>query len=254
MFEERLLAVIASPLIFAGLAALVFMPLEALFPLRMQRPRSLRTDVLFATAGAILTRGLLFLLALLLVVLTYELDAGPLAGLPSVVQVVLGLAYFELAGYGYHRLAHRSAFLFRFHRVHHTSTTMDWLAGFRQHPVEILLMTAVQNVPLVLQGLPLGQHILVVLAHRLNTLVVHANLRTPRWLGWFIATPSFHHRHHATQGPVANFATLFPFIDRLFHTHRADEAKAVGLGDTGDEGFMELLVAPVRPEKSPVRG
>jgi sterol desaturase/sphingolipid hydroxylase (fatty acid hydroxylase superfamily) len=240
-----------GPLLYAALVAAVFVPLEAFAPLRRNaRLRiALRTDVLFATLGAVLTRGALFVLAGATLHATDALALeGPLADLPALVAIPLGLAYFELAGYAYHRLAHRSSFLFRFHAVHHSSTTMDWLAGFRQHPLEIAAMTLVQNLPLVLLGLPLGEHALVVLVLRLNTLFVHSNTRTPCWLGWFVATPRFHHRHHDVEGHRANFATLFPWIDRMFGTFDRRDGERFGLeaAPRPEPGFFALLVAPFR--------
>ena len=93
--------------------------------------------------------------------------------------MVVGLALFELAGYGYHRLAHRVPALWRLHEIHHSSETMDWLASFRQHPLEILLMTLAQNAPLVLLGIPLGAHATVLVLLKLATVFVHANIRVP---------------------------------------------------------------------------
>ena len=68
-------------------------------------------------------------------------------------------------------------------------------ASFRQHPLEIMLVTLAQNAPLVLLGLPLGSHALVLLLLRLNTVFVHADLELPRgramqWLSEVVATPA----------------------------------------------------------------
>jgi sterol desaturase/sphingolipid hydroxylase (fatty acid hydroxylase superfamily) len=124
---------------------------------------------------------------------------------------------------------------------------MDWLAGFRHHPIEIALMTLAQNAPLVLLGLPLGEHALLVLVLRLNTLFVHSNLRTPSWLGAIVATPSFHHRHHDRDAHTANYATLFPWLDRIFRTHATETADTFGVpGGADDPGFLALLFAPFR--------
>ncbi len=122
----------------------------------------------------------------------------------------MGLLAFELMSYGYHRAAHALPGLSALHDVHHSNEHMDWLAGFRQHPLEVLLMTLAQNLPLVLLGVPLGTHGLAAIAMRLNTQFVHANLRTPGWLAPLVATPAFHHRHHQRTRQVANYAALFP--------------------------------------------
>ena len=72
------------------------------------------------------------------------LDRPLLAGVGDrrarfVADIAVGLLLFELGGYAYHRLAHAVPALWRLHEIHHSSETMDWLASFRQHPLEIVL-------------------------------------------------------------------------------------------------------------------
>lgn len=252
MLEESLRA-----LAYAALVGLAFAPLERIFSLRAERRTRWTTDLLFATVGHVGTRLLLLygLGAALLLSQELATDAGlgaasPLAELPTALRLPLGLLLFEVAGYGYHRLAHRVPWLWHLHRVHHSAPTMDWLASFRQHPLEIGLMTLAQNLPLVLLGVPLGEHAVVVLLLALNTVFVHGNLRTPRWLERVIATPRFHHRHHDAHARSANYATLFPCLDRLFGTHDAADAGMVGLPGGDDPGFVALLLARA-PRREP---
>ncbi|MCB9596563.1 MAG: sterol desaturase family protein [Sandaracinaceae bacterium] len=252
MLETSLLA-----LAYAALVGLAFAPLEQLFRLRSERRARWTTDLLFATVGHVGTRLLLLygLGALLTASTRIASEVGlgaasPLADLPAPLRIGVGLLLFELTGYGYHRLAHRVPLLWRLHRVHHSAPTMDWLASFRQHPLEIVAMTLAQNLPLVVLGLPLGEHTLVVMLLALNTVFVHGNLRVPRALEAFVATPRFHHRHHDAERPTANFASLFPWLDRLFGTHDAADAGRVGLEDGADAGFVDLLLTRTPTEIS----
>jgi sterol desaturase/sphingolipid hydroxylase (fatty acid hydroxylase superfamily) len=248
---------IVRVLLFTALAGLAFAPLEHLFGRHRGAPRRGRlADLGFATVG-----GVLVLLGLATVVggvLTglegLSLEDPLLAGIGSrtartALEVGVGLVIFELVGYAYHRLAHAVPWLWRLHAVHHSSERMDWLASFRQHPLEILLVTLAQNAPLVLLGLPLGSHALVLLALRINTVFVHADLELPRgpamkWLGEVIATPAFHHRHHQRSGAPRNFSAVFPWIDRLLGTHDAAPAGPVGLATPMPRSFLGLLVRP----------
>ncbi len=138
-------------------------------------------------------------------------------------------------------------FLWRLHEIHHSSETMDWLASFRQHPLEILLMTLAQNAPLVLLGIPLGAHAAVLALLKLATVFVHANIRVPEgpWT-LVVATPRFHHRHHQLGGAVRNYASLFPFIDVLFGTYTPKAATTFGVPRALPDGFVALLVEPLR--------
>ena len=243
------------PLLFVALAALAFVPLERVAAAHAHPRRRFATDVAFAVFGQLLVRlGLVFVVGWLLARLDDVAIDEPLSAYVTsdrtgraVLDVVIGLALFELAGYAYHRLAHRVPCLWRLHEIHHSSQTMDWLASFRQHPLEILLMTLAQNAPLVLLGIPLGAHAAVLALLKLATVFVHANIRVAEgpWT-LVVATPRFHHRHHQLGGVVRNYASLFPFIDVLFGTYTRQAAATFGVPRALPDGFVALLVAPLR--------
>lgn len=241
-------------LVFALLAGLAFVPLETTLPRHRVARRSFATDLAFATLGALLTRGVLFM-GVGFVMACVDRVAPDASwqraylspGLASAFEIGLALVVFETMGYLYHRLAHRVPILWRLHQVHHSSETMDWLAGFRQHPLEIVLATLMQNAPLVLLGIPLGAHATVVVLLRVHTIFVHANVHVPDgpWCA-LLATPRFHHRHHARDLAPANFAALFPWLDRLFGTDAPDSSESFGLPGGCGGGFVGLLLHPFR--------
>jgi sterol desaturase/sphingolipid hydroxylase (fatty acid hydroxylase superfamily) len=249
------LELVARPLLFAALMALAFAPLEHL--LAAHRPTRTRfaTDLGFATAGQVMVQLGTLLLggALLARVEDFAIDSGldGLAPRTAWMQLLLGLLLFELGGYAYHRMAHALPLLWRLHQVHHSSRDMDWLAAFRQHPLEVILMTVFQNAPLVLLGIPLGSHALLLGLLRLHTVFLHANLRIAAgpW-DHLIAMPTFHQRHHALHGEPCNYASLFPFLDRLFGSHRSERAHLFGAEGIHAEGFWRLLLAPLSPRRS----
>ena len=255
--------VVTDAIVFTLLVGLAFAPLERVFAERAPTRRAFATDLAFATLGQLFTRGVLFaFLGIVLAALAPIAREGSLVPsldeahphLATGLEVMLGLVVFELMGYGYHRLAHRAPFLSRLHDVHHGAETLDWLASFRQHPLEIALVTLVQNVPLVLLGLPLGSHALVLLVLRLHTVFVHSNVRVPEgpWTH-LVATPRFHHRHHDRDLPAANFATSCPLLDHLFGTHDAARAGRLGSPTPMPAGFWSLLLHPFRREDALTR-
>jgi sterol desaturase/sphingolipid hydroxylase (fatty acid hydroxylase superfamily) len=180
------------------------------------------------------------------------LDRPLLAGIADrrarfLAETLVGLLLFELAGYAYHRLAHAVPALWRLHEIHHSSETMDWLASFRQHPLEILLLTLAQNAPLVLLGVPLGAHATVLIALKLATVFVHSNVRLPIGpLRFLVPTPQFHHRHHQRGGPVANFASFLPLIDVVFGSYSGATSRVFGVARKLPDGFVGLLIEPLR--------
>ncbi len=71
------------PLAYAGLCAMVFVPLESLAPLRSAQRTRWTTDVLFATVGALMVHGLLALAAGLTPAGAATLPPRPFANAPS---------------------------------------------------------------------------------------------------------------------------------------------------------------------------
>lgn len=243
---------VARLLTFTALAGLAFAPLEWLYGRRRGERTGRLTDLGFATVGELLAHlGVAVVVGGLLTALDGVAREDPLwlaiddATLRTAVEIASGLLVFEVMGYAYHRAAHRVPALWRLHQVHHSAESMDWLASFRQHPLEIVLMTLAQNAPLVLLGIPLGAHVMVLLVLRLGTVFVHADLHVPRgWWSSLVATPRFHHRHHCKHGAVRNYAALFPWLDRLFGTFDDAEAGPVGLPTPTPRGFWGLLAHP----------
>lgn len=244
--------------VFTALAAATFMPLEHLYGHHGERRHDVLADLGFATVGQALVHvAMAVMVGVFLVSLDGAwLDAPLLAPIENrlarqALEVALGLVVFELVGYAYHRAAHSVPWLWRLHQVHHSSKKMDWLASFRQHPLETVLVTAAQNAPLVVLGLPLASHALVLLLLRLNTVFVHANLRLPHgpWRH-LVATPRFHHRHHQRTGRPVNFSAMFPWIDRLMGTYDDASTDDVGLPTPSPRSFVGLMLMPLRTIRS----
>jgi sterol desaturase/sphingolipid hydroxylase (fatty acid hydroxylase superfamily) len=248
------LDLLTRPLLFVLLAALAFLPLEHIAAAHPRRRRRFATDLAFATGGQVLVRvGLVFAAGLVLARLdSVGLDRPLLADIGDprarlAAEIAVGLLLFELGGYAYHRLAHAVPALWRLHEIHHSSETMDWLASFRQHPIEIVLLTLAQNAPLVLLGIPLGAHAAVLVGLKVATVFVHSNVRVPIGpLRFVVATPRFHHRHHQRDGAPANFASFLPLLDRLFGSYSDETADSFGVDRKLPDGFVGLLLAPFR--------
>ena len=134
----------------------------------------------------------------------------------------------EIGYYWGHRVSHEVPFLWRFHAIHHSAKQIDFLVSTRAHPVDFVFTQICMLTPLYALGLVGAVHVTdstitmtVLLAGIVWGYFVHANLR---WqlspLEWIIATPGFHHWHH-TYGLQrnCNYASMLPWIDRLFGSH-----------------------------------
>ena len=98
---------------------------------------------------------------------------------------------------------------------------MDWLAGSRLHIVDIAVTRGLTYVPIYVLGFsdePLAAYLVFVSA---QATFIHANVRFEwPWLRWILATPRFHHWHHAAEPEAVdtNFAVHLPVLDLLFGT------------------------------------
>jgi sterol desaturase/sphingolipid hydroxylase (fatty acid hydroxylase superfamily) len=217
---------VGNPLAYVVLVGLAIVtPLERWRPLRPRRVLrpELATDVIHAVVSLALHGLLTYLTVLVLdpVVPVIAPVAAWVAGLPLLVAMAVSLAAFDLAGYVSHRLQHEVPFLWRFHRIHHSSEELDWIAGARVHPLPGVLDGLFRAVPALLLGLSEATAGLLGVILAFTALLTHANVswQLPRLSRWW-ATPAFHHWHHAGEPDAVNhnYAGLLPIWDRLFGT------------------------------------
>jgi sterol desaturase/sphingolipid hydroxylase (fatty acid hydroxylase superfamily) len=140
----------------------------------------------------------------------------------SSLGLVMALPAFlvvNLAMYALHRLRHAEP-LWRFHQLHHAGERLDAASASMFHPLDaapaLLLSTAVTTA---LFGVSREAAALVGFLGFFCSVFQHANIRTARWIGWFIQRPEQHSVHHARGTHAFNYANV-PLIDVLFGTHR----------------------------------
>lgn len=118
------------------------------------------------------------------------------------MQLLEAFSVAELCGYAGHRAAHHVPFLWRFHKVHHGIHQVDWLAASHLHPIDQTFTRSCAVLPLYAIGFSragLGGYLDVL---TFQAIFIHANVRvTFGPLRWVIATPEFHHWHHARSPP-----------------------------------------------------
>lgn len=202
--------------------------IEVLVPLRQQPRRSngrLATNLWLLA----ITLGLAMLLNLTLAIgAAYVARSGTgvlqLLGLGAVASFLVALLALDGATYLAHRLLHRLPMLWRVHLVHHIDTSVDATTGFRQHPIEGVWRFCFIAMTAWTLGAPPAAVAIYRLLGALNSALEHANIRVPRVLDralvWFWVTPDMHKVHHSRERAEtdSNYANLFSFFDRLFHT------------------------------------
>ena len=128
------------------------------------------------------------------------------------------LLLYDLLYYFLHRTLHLRMFMRLVHGVHHRVCHPTAVDSLYIHPVEtaaglVLLLASVALVGPV----GAGSFVLVVMLHTLVNIIAHSNLRFSHRA--FALTNHWavrHHTHHTR--PNANYASIFPFWDRIFGT------------------------------------
>jgi sterol desaturase/sphingolipid hydroxylase (fatty acid hydroxylase superfamily) len=137
---------------------------------------------------------------------------------------LVGLLVLELGVYVWHRTMHAVPFLWRwFHQTHHSAERVDVWGAMYFHPLDMAGFTLVTSLTLV-GGVGVVPEAAVIAGMLSWALAIfqHANLKTPRWLGYFVARPESHARHHERGVHASNYSDL-PLWDMLFGTFENPE-------------------------------
>ena len=196
---------------------LAMLAIEALFPAREfpAIPYWRLKGFAFLTV-----QGLLATLTPLLIP-EHWLQAHRLINLESLGVIggaALGYAVVSLISYAWHRSAH-------------SPQRVDMSGAALFHPLETImfLLIATVTTTLILGLDPVAAALTGYIA-AFYGYFQHMNIRTPRWLGYFIQRPEAHCIHHQREVHAYNYGDL-PIWDMLFGTFRNPG------GFEGDVGF-----------------
>ncbi|MGH9140086.1 MAG: sterol desaturase family protein [Vicinamibacterales bacterium] len=252
---ESLLVAPAKALV---IAAAVFIPFERLASLHPAQPTLRRGWAMDVLTGFL--NGLLLYAVLLLTLGGVAAAANAVAPVlrhwietrSIVIQSVLALIVGDLGVYGIHRLQHTVPWLWRLHAVHHSAEELDWLVGFRFHPLDLFLLRVASIGPLVALNVTPSAIAIFVAVSGWQAWLVHANVRMPYGpLRWLLVSPEFHHWHHSHEREAydKNYASLVACWDVLFGTvylPREGRPLRYGIAEQVPAGWMERLVHPFR--------
>ena len=234
MFQHPEAAVVLRAVLWLILATAVFLPLEALAPLRDGKAgrREAITNLGWYAVNSAVTLPLLAIPAAVLASVIAAIVPAALpaaaATLPLAARMVLAMIVGEIGFYWGHRWSHEWRWLWRFHAVHHSAEHLTYLVNTRMHPVDMIFTRLCGLTLLYVTGLaspaaPDAGLIVaaVLIGGSLWSYFIHANLR---WrlgpLEHVLASPAFHHWHHSrSDHRDHNYASMLPVMDRLFGTH-----------------------------------
>ncbi len=238
---------------------IVFVPIERLFARLPEQGifrRGWRTDLTYFFVSSLLVQ-LLTILTLKPAMIFFDWAAIPVVrdvvrSWPAVVQFFMLLLVADFTQYWVHRTFHAVPALWRFHAVHHSAEQMDWLAGSRLHLVDIAVTRGLTYVPIYVLGFDEGPLLAYLVVVSVQATFIHANVRFDfGFLKWLVATPQFHHWHHAAEREAIdkNFAVHLPVLDWVFGTMhlpgRWPKAYGIEGGPPVPDGFLRQLLWPL---------
>ena len=249
------------------LVCLVFIPLERLLALRHDQKIFRRGWVVDLTH--VFATGFIYWLGTGLLILAL---GGVLEGLvpepvrhgigsqPIWLAVIEILLIADIGFYFVHRAFHASSFLWRFHAIHHSIEEMDFLAAHRVHPFDQILTRGATLLPVFALGFAPEAIALFSVLYHWQALLIHSNVRIDIGpLRWIIASPVFHHWHHANhpESVDKNFAGQISLLDLLFGTlylPRADRPRRYGINSPVPPSYLGHLLHPFKcPPTAPAQ-
>ena len=240
---------------------LVFIPLERALARRRDqgifRPRW-RTDLVYFFIDHLLLQVTTFLtIAPARVFFAWAVSSKlqvAVASQPAVLQFAQLVVTSDLTQYAVHRAAHRFAFLWRIHAVHHSVEQLDWLAGSRIHFLDLVLTRAIPFIPIFVFGFSPGAVLAYLVFLAFHATFNHTNVGVRfRGIERVMVTPRYHHWHHSSEKAAidTNFALHLTFVDRIFGTHHLPPGDAwpatYGLdGERLPNGYFGQFLHPFR--------
>jgi lathosterol oxidase len=245
----------------------IFIPLERLFARLPQQHvfrSSWRTDFTYFFVSALLVQ-VTTILTLKPAMVLFDWAIVPevqarVRAWPGLVQFAALIVAVDLTQYWIHRAFHALPLLWRFHAVHHSADHMDWLAGSRLHLVDVAVTRGATYVPIYVLGFADGPLMAYLVVVSVQATFIHANVSfTFGPMRWLVATPQFHHWHHAAEREAVdkNFAVHLPIIDLVFGTaylpNRWPMAYGLLGGEPAPRGYLRQFAWPFRRRTEEVR-
>lgn len=185
----------------------------------------------------------------------YNLGLFNWISIPYGLKILAGLFLIDFADYWFHRFDHKIPVLWRFHRVHHSDTSMDASTAIRTYPTELIYFTIGELIISITFGLDIMSMNIFLLILLPVLFIQHTNIEYPDWVdrvfGWLFMMPNFHKVHHE-QNQIytdSNYGTIFTIWDKLFGTFRIKPIGEINYGLKEFEGnrkqsFLYLMKSP----------
>ena len=232
---------VALPTVLVVVSTVIFLILERVFPGRkLPHVKGWYVRAIAVNLAQLaITVATARLWIQILDVSLFRLSAWNMPLLEGFVGWFVGTFFF----YWWHRLRHAKGWWLVFHQIHHSPSRIELLTSFYKHPIEIFvdaLLSALVLYPLL--GCSLMGAFWYNFFAGTGEYFYHANVRTPRWLRYFVQTPELHSIHHQFDVHQYNFSDI-PIWDRIFGTYKdtTEFAERCGFPKGAEEKLLPML-------------
>ena len=171
---------------------------------------------------------------------------------PLALQVVLGLAISEFAGYWAHRIAHEWEPLWYFHAIHHSVERLWCVNNGRFHVVDALKSVVPGFVILLVSGAPAEVMAWLSAITGYIGIMTHCNIAMRfGLLSYVFNTPELHRWHHSKdlREGNKNYGENIVLWDLIFGTYFNENRRPpveIGIQDTMPPRFRDQVAWPFR--------
>jgi sterol desaturase/sphingolipid hydroxylase (fatty acid hydroxylase superfamily) len=239
-----------SQIIF-GLAILAFVALvvlEKLKPYRRFTDKMVKDSFVTNTTAFLFNNIILTILrATSLFFVAQQFSSfGLLSGLGNnPIKWLLTFLLYDFAIYLWHVISHKSVFLWRFHKVHHSDKSFNTSTGFRFHVFDLFLEILYKCLFVITVGVEADLVLAIESIQLFFIFFHHSNIsfENEKKLSDFIITPYLHRTHHSTLRSEhdSNYGIVLAFWDKLFGTRKELVPEKIGLDIVVAENFLQLF-------------
>lgn len=241
------------------LLALIFIPLEKVFPVTFNQKilrENWNIDLCYFLGQYLIWNYLILkFLAFFEIQVQFFTPSAMLKFVnsqPFYLQCIEVVLLSDILLYWAHRWQHHSKFLWRFHKVHHSAETMDWLASHREHPLDTLYTLLFVNLPAMILGFSLSSIAFLVIFRGIWAIYIHSNVKLN--IGFFkyvFGSPQLHHWHHDVNKHKGNYANVSPLMDLMFGTYyeQSEFPDKYGINEKIPQNYFMQILEPLIPKK-----
>lgn len=245
-------------LVTAGISfvflALIFIPMEKVFPAKPEQ-KIIRNqwvlDLCFFIGQYLFWSGFVYMILMYFSTFLNSIVSSKFRDMvafqPIYLQALEVLILSDIIIYWGHRLQHKIDFLWRFHKVHHSTESLDWLAAHREHPIDSIYTIGLINLPAFIMGFNMSAIAMIIAFRGIWAIYIHSNVRLNIGiLKMLIGSPDLHHWHHDLERDRGNYANISPLMDIIFQTYTCPdkEPDKVGIKEEFSRNYLGQLLEP----------